>query len=85
MAKESKQVEMKEVKYNEEKRIVLWKNDRMTEDNNQPIVRGQITISGKKYYISLWSAKDKNNKTYWQGKARVADEATNASDESLPE
>lgn len=70
--------------FNNEKRIVLWKNDQSTADNYQPIVRGQVTIDGKLYYISLWAQKDKNGNTFWNGKVRKSDEMFNQSNEALP-
>lgn len=70
--------------FDNEKRIVLWKNDQSTADNHQPIVRGQVTIDGKLYYISIWSQKDKNGNTFWNGKVRKSDEMVNQSDEALP-
>lgn len=72
-----------EKKYDDEKRIVLWKNDKATEDNAQPAIRGQVTINGTKWYISLWNYTDKNGKPFCQGKVRKADEMVNTTQESL--
>lgn len=69
--------------YDDEKRIVLFKNDRATEDNHEPAIRGQVTINGTKWYISLWNQKTKDGKVYCQGKVRKADELTNTTNESL--
>lgn len=69
--------------YNDEKRIVLWKNDNATEDNEQPSIRGQLTLNGIKYYISCWNRVDKNGKVFCQGKIRRADEMVNTTQESL--
>lgn len=63
--------------YNDEMTIVLWKNERCAEDNNQPYSRGQCTINGVKYYISCWKMVDKNNKTFLRGKIQKAGEYTN--------
>lgn len=69
--------------YDDEKRIVLFKNDRATEDNHEPAIRGQVTINGTKWYISLWNQKTKDGKVYCQGKVRKADELTNTTNKSL--
>lgn len=70
-------------KYDDEKRIVLWKNEDATDDNNQPSIRGQVTINGIKWYISLWNYKDKNGKVYCQGRVRKSDEMINQTKDSL--
>ena len=71
------------VKYDDEMRIVLWKNENATEDNAQPAVRGQVTIGGVKYYISCWSLVDKNGKNFLQGKLRKADSLQNTTENTL--
>jgi hypothetical protein len=63
--------------YDDEMTIVLWKNEKSTDDNNQPSVRGQCTINGVKYYISCWTLVDKNKKSFLRGKIQKAGELTN--------
>lgn len=63
--------------YDDEMTIVLWKNDKCTDDNNQPCARGQCTINGVKYYISCWALVDKNKKSFLRGKLQKAGEYTN--------
>lgn len=64
--------------YDDEKRIVLFFNEEpeTSEDDNdnkkRPMMRGNITIDGKKYWISLWPQLSKDEEVYLQGQAQPA-------------
>lgn len=75
MTEKKTEVKQDPKKYNDEKRIVLFKNDKYEAGSDLPIIRGSITINGKLYYLSVWQKTDKNGKPYWQGKAQTPEEA----------
>lgn len=64
--------------YDDEKRIVLFFNEEpeTNEDDNankkRPLMRGNITIDGKKYWISMWAQLSKDEEVYLQGQAQPA-------------
>ncbi len=43
----------------------LFKNDKRTEENNQPNAKGDCLIDGVAYWVSAWTKKDKNGNP-WQ-------------------
>ena len=57
-------------KYDDEKRIVLFKNDKFGE-KDQPIYRGYTWVNGVKFNISMWAQKDQNGKLYFQGQLQT--------------
>lgn len=60
--------ELKE--YDDEKRIVIFvnKNTGKTENGKErPGMRGNVTIDGKKYWISLWKKVSSDGEAFMQG------------------
>lgn len=61
--------------YDDEKRIVLFFNEEPANadpEKEYPVMRGNITIDGKKYWISLWSKTSQDGEVYMQGQAQPA-------------
>lgn len=61
--------------YDDEKRIVLFFNEKPADadpEKEYPIMRGNITIDGKKYWISMWAQLSKDEEVYLQGQAQPA-------------
>lgn len=64
--------------YDDEKRIVLFFNEddeTNKEDNTnkkRPLMRGNIVIDGKKYWISMWPQLSQDGEVYLQGQAQPA-------------
>ena len=61
--------------YDDEKRIVLFFNEKPADadpEKEYPIMRGNITIDGKKYWISLWNQTSQDGELFLQGKAQPA-------------
>tara|TARA_R110000824_G_scaffold276311_1_gene464831 strand:+ start:2519 stop:2764 length:246 start_codon:yes stop_codon:yes gene_type:complete len=50
--------------YDNNLRGVLFKNDKATEENNQPQYRGSCEIEGKEFSISSWIKKSKSGMTF---------------------
>lgn len=64
--------------YNDEKRIVVFVNEKRDQENaNSPLMRGQFTLNGVKYYLSLWDSQ-KDGKPYWYGQIRDSREPINS-------
>lgn len=56
--------------YDNEKTIVLFQNNQRTDVVKHPIMRGNFTLNGKIYNISLWSKymiKNGEKQIYWKG------------------
>lgn len=70
--------------YNDEKRIVMFVNEKRDQENNGPIMRGQFVLNGVKYYVSLWDGIDQNKKTYWYGQVRDSREPVNTNGKIFP-
>jgi hypothetical protein len=49
--------------YDNEKRGVLFKNDKKTSDLH-PDYKGNMTAEGKDYWLSAWIKRDKNGKAF---------------------
>lgn len=61
--------------YDDEKRIVLFFNEEPADadpEKEYPVMRGNITIDGKKYWISLWHKTSQDGELYMQGQAQPA-------------
>lgn len=61
--------------YDDEKRIVLFFNEKPADadpEKEYPIMRGNITIEGKKYWISMWNQNSQDGELFLQGKAQPA-------------
>ena len=70
--------------YNDEKRIVVFVNEKRDQENgNSPLMRGQFTLNGVKYYLSLWDSQ-KDGKPYWYGQIRDSREPINSNGVIFP-
>lgn len=70
--------------YNDEKRIVVFVNEKRDQENgNSPLMRGQFTLNGVKYYLSLWDS-EKDGKPYWYGQIRDSREPINSNGVIFP-
>jgi hypothetical protein len=70
--------------YDDEKRIVVFVNEkRKKEKPNSPLMRGQFTLNGVKYYLSLWDG-EKDGKPYWYGQIRDSREPINSNGVIFP-
>lgn len=56
--------------YNNEKRIVLFKNEKFESGKDKPMYWGYTWIDGKQYRIALWCRVDSNGKPYYQGQVQ---------------
>lgn len=71
-------------KYDDEKRIVVFVNEKRDQENgNSPLMRGQFTLNGVKYYLSLWDSQ-KDGKPYWYGQIRDSREPINSNGVIFP-
>lgn len=61
--------------YDDEKRIVLFFNEKPADadpEKDYPVMRGNITIDGKKYWVSLWKQNSQDGDMFLQGRAQPA-------------
>lgn len=54
-------------KYNNEKRIVLFKNEKFESGSDKPLYWGYTWVNGVQYRVALWGKVDSTGKPYFQG------------------
>lgn len=60
----------------------LYKNDRKREGKNDPEMTGQLTIQGKKYWLSAWAKEGSQGRPRWLSiSVKAQDGTTHQSDE----
>lgn len=60
--------------YDNELRFVLFRNDKATEANKQPQMRGEATIAGVKYKLSAWAKASEKAGKFLAGRIEAAEE-----------
>ena len=74
-----------EKQYDNEKRIVLFINQKRTK-KEQPLMRGYVTINGVDYKISLWQQTTDSGKKYWSGNVQnPAEDGSELPEDSIDE
>lgn len=68
--------------YDNEKTIVLFQNNQRTDLVKHPVLRGNLTLDGKIYNVSLWTKaftdKDGKEVIYWKGEVQLPEETNEA-------
>ena len=68
--------------YDNEKTIVLFQNNQRTDLVKHPVLRGNLTLDGKIYNVSLWTKlftdKDGKEVIYWKGEVQLPEESNEA-------
>lgn len=89
-ATKATQVEMEEMntpaqkEYDNEKRIVIFENNKRTKGVNQPSMRGHFTLNGKIYDVSIWCKYyPKDGKVYKMMQGEIQERGTFKNDGNL--
>jgi len=74
-----------EKSFNNEKRIVIFKNHKREPGSNDPMMRGEFTLDGKKYTINIWTKEktkdDGSKEKYLQGTIKSGELQANATED----
>lgn len=60
--------------YDNEKRIVVFKNDKFEPGSDKPLYWGWVWINGTQYRVSLWGKIDGQGRPYYQGQVQVPEQ-----------
>lgn len=53
--------------------IALFANDRR-QNENQPVMRGVLTLAGVEYEVALWGKTSKKGTKYWGGEVKLKED-----------
>lgn len=85
MTKNTNNTQSTEKSFNNEKRIVIFKNRKREPKSNDPMMHGEFTLDGKKYTVNIWTKEktkdDGSKERYLQGTIKTGELQANATED----